>query len=68
MAVANPPYYAGLRIARFFLETAHAAVRPGGRVYVVSKQPEWYTENMPQWFGDVAVETAKEYWIASGRR
>ena len=65
VAVANPPYYAGFRIARFFLETALAALRPGGRVYVVSKQPEWYVEHMPQWFSDVTVERSKDYWIAA---
>ncbi len=28
VVVANPPYYAGFRIARFFLEAGHAALRP----------------------------------------
>ena len=68
VAVANPPYFAGFRIARFFLETARAALRPGGRIYVVSKQPEWYAENMPQWFDNVTVAPSKGYWIARGSR
>jgi 16S rRNA (guanine1207-N2)-methyltransferase len=68
VAVANPPYYAGFRIARFFLETAHAALRPGGRVYVVNKQPDWYVENMSQWFRGVTVARSKEYWIARGTK
>ena len=68
VVVANPPYYAGFRIARFFLESAHAALRPGGRIFVVTKQPEWYDEYMSQWFNDVVIEPSKGYWIARGRR
>ena len=48
VVVANPPYYAGFRIARFFLETGHAALRRGGRIFVVTKRPEWYAEHMPR--------------------
>ena len=68
VVVANPPYYAGFRIARFFLEAGRAALRPGGRIYAVTKRPEWYAENMSEWFNDVAVEPSKDYWIARGRR
>ncbi len=67
VVAANPPYYAGFRIAQFFLETAFAALRPGGRVYVVSKHAEWYAEHMPLWFSDVAVEQSKGYWIRGAR-
>jgi 16S rRNA (guanine1207-N2)-methyltransferase len=68
VVLANPPYYAGFRIARFFMETAHAALRPGGRVYVVTKRPAWYVAEMPQWFHEVVVEPSKEYWVARGLR
>ncbi len=68
LVLANPPYYAGFRIARFFLETAYSVLRPGGRVLVVTKRPEWYHEQMPEWFNDVAIEASKDYWIARGRR
>jgi 16S rRNA (guanine1207-N2)-methyltransferase len=68
VALANPPYFAGFRIARFFMETARAALRPGGRIYVVSKQPEWYDENMSQWFENVTIAPSKGYWIAAGTK
>ena len=68
VVVANPPYYAGFRIARIFLESAHAVLRRGGRIFVVTKQPEWYAEYMPEWFNDVAIEPSKDYWIVRGRR
>jgi 16S rRNA (guanine1207-N2)-methyltransferase len=63
VVLANPPYFAGFRIARFFLEAGRAALRPGGRIVVVTKRPQWYAENMPQWFKDVAIEPSKAYWI-----
>ena len=43
-------------------------VAPGGRIFVVGKQPAWYAEHMPQWFSQVAIEPSKDYWIARGRR
>jgi 16S rRNA (guanine1207-N2)-methyltransferase len=68
VVVANPPYYAGLRIARFFLQAGYDALRSGGRIYVVTKQPNWYEENMSDWFQDLTIGPSKEYWIAAGRR
>jgi 16S rRNA (guanine1207-N2)-methyltransferase len=68
VVVANPPYYAGFRIARFFLETGHSALRAGGLIFVVTKQPDWYAEHMPEWFNRVTVERSKDYWIARGQR
>ena len=68
VVLANPPYYAGFRIAQFFLEAGRAALRAGGRIFVVTKRPDWYAEHMPQWFEDVVIEPSKEYWIARGRR
>jgi 16S rRNA G1207 methylase RsmC len=36
--LANPPYYAGLRIAELFIERSRTLLKPGGRFYLVSKQ------------------------------
>ena len=66
--VANPPYYAGLSIARFFLEAGHAALRQGGLIFLVTKHPDWYAAQMPQWFGEVAIEQSKNYWIVCGAK
>jgi 16S rRNA (guanine1207-N2)-methyltransferase len=68
VALANPPYFANFRIARFFMETAATALRPGGKMYLVNKQPEWYDENMSQWFDNVTIAPSKGYWIARGMR
>jgi 16S rRNA G1207 methylase RsmC len=68
VAVINPPYYAGFRIAQFFLEASHAVLRPGGRIYVVTKRPQWYEEHMSEWFFNVEIQASKDYWIARGLR
>ncbi len=66
MALANPPYYADFRIAERFLATAHRVLRPGGRLVLVTKQPNWYREHLPELFEDVEVFESRRYWIASG--
>jgi 16S rRNA G1207 methylase RsmC len=68
LALANPPYYADFRIARHFLETGHRALRPGGTIIAVSKQPDWYQENMPELFRNVVITEQKNYHLAVGTR
>lgn len=66
LVLANPPYYASFRIARHFLETGGEALRPGGRILVVTKSPEWYAENMPSLFDQVEIEEIKGYCLVRG--
>src|SRR5207245_1569976 len=40
VALANPPYYAQLSIAQLFIDRAHDLLRPGGRFYLVTRQPD----------------------------
>jgi 16S rRNA G1207 methylase RsmC len=68
LALANPPYYAGFRIAEHFLTAGRDALRGGGAILVVSKFPEWYEENMPKWFDDVSVAERKGYFVLAGVR
>jgi 16S rRNA (guanine1207-N2)-methyltransferase len=69
VALANPPYYANFQIAELFLAAAKAALRPGGMVWVVGKQPDWYSSNVPRWFDRVEMQqVGGGYCIASGRR
>lgn len=68
VALANPPYYASFRIAEHFLTNAREALRPGGRVWVVSKSAEWYAEQMPRWFDRIELIALKGYAIAQGVR
>jgi 16S rRNA (guanine1207-N2)-methyltransferase len=68
LALANPPYYASFRIAEHFLTAAQNALRPGGRILVVTKRPDWFHQNMPQWYDDVTIMEQKNYFLARGVR
>jgi hypothetical protein len=68
LALANPPYYSGFRIARHFLTAGREALRAGGKILVVTKRPDWYQENMTEWFDDVSLIQRKGYYLACGVR
>jgi 16S rRNA (guanine1207-N2)-methyltransferase len=66
LALANPPYYAAFRIARHFLTAGHAALRAGGTILVVTKQPDWYQHNMSEWYDHVSMTERKSYFVFRG--
>lgn len=68
VVLCNPPYYSDFVIAERMLRSAHAALRPGGALLFVSKQPKWYEERLPQTFVDVAIFPSAKYWVACGRK
>jgi len=63
VALANPPYYADFRIAELFASAAHEALRPGGKLIVVTKLPEWYHDRLPELFGQTSAELVKTYHV-----
>lgn len=68
VALGNPPYYANFRIAELFTASAHAALRLGGRLWMVTKFAEWYLENLPGRFDDVEAREVKGYVVVSARK
>ena len=68
LVLANPPYYADFRIAEMFVESAWQALAPGGTLLVVTKQPTWYLERLPQSWHDVAREEVKHYHLIEAIR
>jgi len=68
LAVANPPYYADFRIAEMFVEAARIALAPGGTLLIVTKQPSWYVEHLPETWSDVAQELVKGYHLIEAVR
>jgi 16S rRNA (guanine1207-N2)-methyltransferase len=68
LALANPPYYANFRIAAHFLTAGRSALRPGGRILVVTKRPDWYQQNMAQWYDCVKIVERKAYSVIEGTR
>lgn len=63
LALANPPYYADFRIAEAFVGAAHAALRSGGELLVVTKLPHWYRERLPERFARIEEQLVKNYTI-----
>ena len=68
VVLANPPYFSNYRIAEIFLKGARRALKPGGQVLFVAKSSEWYEENVPRQFEDVAVQTVRGYAVIRGTR
>ena len=63
LVLANPPYYADFRIAAMFVDAAWEALAPGGTLLIVTKQPQWYYETLPQRWSNVAHEFVKRYHL-----
>ncbi len=68
LVLANPPYYASFRIAQHFCEVGRAALRRGGQILIVTKFPEWYQHNLPNWFNSVLASECKGYFVFAGTR
>ena len=68
LVVANPPYYSNWAITAIFVEAASRALKPGGRLFLVTKNANWYRNNLPFVLSDVEVHPLREYSIVTGRR
>jgi len=68
LVLANPPYYADFRIAEMFVESARIALAPGGTLLIVTKQPSWYLEHLPDTWSNVAQELVKGYHLIEAVR
>jgi len=68
LALANPPYFGNDRISQHFVDTCVAALRPGGALLVVTKQPSWYEAYFEPLLEDVLIFEASKYFIACGRK
>jgi 16S rRNA (guanine1207-N2)-methyltransferase len=68
LALANPPYYADFRIARYFVMEGRDALRAGGTILIVTKRPDWYRQHLADWYCDVLVTERKGYFLVQGTR
>jgi len=68
IVLANPPYYSHFQIAEIFLQAARKALRPGGRVWVVTKEDHWHQARMGQLFDAVESVPVRGYKVVSGRQ
>ncbi|MFO1093061.1 MAG: methyltransferase [Planctomycetaceae bacterium] len=65
LVVGNPPYYSHYQIAEIFLQAAKRALKPGGRVHIVTKKDDWHLARMPQLFTDVKSREVRGYKVVS---
>ncbi len=63
LAVGNPPYFSHQRIAGLFLAAADAALKPGGTVLMVTKQPAWFLKAMGEQFAAVESAEVRRYHV-----
>ncbi len=63
VVLANPPYFAAHGIAMMFLDRARDCLKPGGRLYLVTKTPNVVGEMAADVFGEVDVVFQRGYAI-----
>ena len=68
LVVANPPYYSDWAITAIFVEAAARALKTGGRLFLVTKNANWYRNNLPFVLSDVEVHPLREYSIVTARQ
>lgn len=65
VVLANPPYYAHGTIAQLFIERGRELLKPGGRFYLVTRQPNETGAVMAEVFENVEAEERRGYVILS---
>jgi 16S rRNA (guanine1207-N2)-methyltransferase len=67
VALANPPYFAQASIAQLFIERCRALLRPGGRFYLVTRQPDQVGPLAAEAFGRTDVVERRGYIVLCAR-
>lgn len=65
--LANPPYYAQGSIAEMFIRRARPLLRPGGRFYLVTKQPDVVGTFLVELFEQVEGVLRRGYTVLQAR-
>jgi 16S rRNA (guanine1207-N2)-methyltransferase len=68
VALANPPYFAQASIAQLFVERSWQLLRPGGRLYLVTRQPDQVGRLIAEHFGRADVVQKRGYIILCATR
>jgi 16S rRNA (guanine1207-N2)-methyltransferase len=68
LILTNPPYYSDFRISELFIRSALAALRPGGRLHLVTKLTEWHEDRLSQLFRSVTATRIGEYDVVTARK
>ena len=65
LVVGNPPYYSHYQIAEIFVQAARRALKPGGRVLLVTKKDDWHLARLGQLFDGVESREVRGYRVVS---
>jgi 16S rRNA (guanine1207-N2)-methyltransferase len=65
VVLANPPYYGAGAIAQLFIERGKAFLKPDGRFYLVTRQPNDLAPVMVQAFGEIDAVEHRGYTLLS---
>ena len=68
LVLANPPYFSNFRISELFMATAAKALRAGGELLVVTKQPDWYRTRLEREFEAFEIHEVRRYFVCRARR
>lgn len=68
VVLANPPYYAQQSIAQLFIQRAHESLRPGGRLFLVTRQADQVGPMLADVFGPAEVIERRGYVILCAPR
>ncbi len=68
LVMANPPYFSHWAIATIFVEAAAKALKPGGQLFLVTKNAEWYLTNLPFVLADVEAREVRDYFVVTARQ
>lgn len=63
LVAANPPYYSDFRIAEIFLQAARRALKRKGRLFLVTKSPNWYDQRLEELFTKVQRHEHTSYVV-----
>ena len=63
LVLANPPYYSHYKISRLFVDLAHQFMHQQGRLFLVTKFPEWYLAYLPLLFDEIKTHEARGYIV-----
>jgi 16S rRNA G1207 methylase RsmC len=61
--LANPPYYANNTVAQLFVERGRELLRPDGRFYLVTRQPNQTAPLMVETFGPIDAVMHRGYTV-----
>src|SRR5262245_9639988 len=68
VALANPPYYAQQSIARLFVEGARRLLRPGGRLYLVTRQADLIEPIVHEHFARSEMTLRRDYAVYRAKK